>query len=143
MLKLEIIGRLGFDAQVKEAAGFDKKHIAMSVAHSDYTKDERGERVETTTWINVKWYSEGGNLLQHLKKGSQVFIRGRMRVNVYQDRSGSSVAGINVIASEVEIVTFAKQENAPTAGSAQGKEVQIFPQRNSSEEFEQKDDLPF
>lgn len=143
MLKLEIIGRLGFDAQVKEAAGFDKKHIAMSVAHSDHTKDERGERVETTTWVNVKWYSEGGNLLQYLKKGSQVFIRGRMRVNVYQDRSGSSVAGINVIASEVEIVTFAKQENAPAAGSAQEKEVQIFPQRNSSEEFEQKDDLPF
>lgn len=146
MLKVEIIGRLGFDAQLKEAAGFDKKHVSMSVAHSEYSRDETGERVEKTTWVNVTWYSEGGNLLQHLKKGAQVFIRGRLRVNVYQDRTGNWVAGINLTASEVEIVTFVKQEEV-TQAPTQNREVQIFPNRKEFEQEESKqwhtDDLPF
>lgn len=149
MIKAEIIGRLGFDAQVKEAAGFDKKHIAMSVAHTEYSRDERGERTETTIWVNVKWYSEGGNLLQHLKKGAQVFIRGRQRISVYQDKSGNWVAGINITASEIEITAFAKQENAPA--QTQERSANIFPGRKEQPSAEavvnnfemESDDLPF
>lgn len=143
MLKVELIGRLGYDAQVKTLEN-GKSQVNMSVAHSEYSKDQQGNRLETTLWVNVTWYSDGGNILQHLKKGASVFIRGRQRVNVYQDKKGDYVAGISITVSEIELVGFpAKQEDTQFS-----REEQIFPGRNAqqheaTDNAAETDDLPF
>ena len=72
MLKVEIIGNIGNDAETKEFGG--KKYVSFSVAHTEYQKDEQGNRTDLTTWCSVLWFGEGGGLLPYLKRGAKVFV---------------------------------------------------------------------
>lgn len=101
MLKAEIIGTIGADAEVKDFSG--KKYVSLSVACNDYAKDQQGNRTEMTTWVSVLWYGDGGGLLPYLKKGAKVFIRGNLKAKAYTDKHGSAQASININASEVQL----------------------------------------
>ncbi len=124
MLKAEIIGNIGADAEVKEFNG--KKYVSFSVAHTEYQKDEQGNRTDQTTWVSVLWYGEGGGLLPYLK------VRGNLKVKMYTDRNGNQQAAINVSASEVQLCGVKGETSTPQAG------VQVQQPTN-----EQGDDLPF
>lgn len=130
MLKAEIIGNIGADAEVKEFNG--KKYVSFSVAHTEYQKDEQGNRTDQTTWVSVLWYGEGGGLLPYLKRGVKVFVRGNLKVKMYTDRNGNQQAAINVSASEVQLCGVKGETSTQQAG------VQVQQPTN-----EQADDLPF
>lgn len=80
MLVAEVIGNLGSDALIKDFSG--RKYVSMSVAHSVFSKDQNGNRQESTVWVSVLWYGEGGGIFPYLKKGSKVFVRGREKCEV-------------------------------------------------------------
>ena len=131
MLKVEIIGNIGNDAEIKEFGG--KKYVSFSVAHTEYQKDEQGNRTDLTTWCSVLWFGEGGGgLLPYLKRGAKVFVRGNLKVKMYTDRNGKQQAAINVSASEVQLCGV-KGET-----STQQADVQVQQPTN-----EQGKDLPF
>lgn len=131
MLKAEIIGNIGNDAEIKEFGG--KRYVSFSVAHTEYQKDEQGNRTEQTTWVSVLWFGEGGGgLLPYLKRGSKVFVRGNLKVKIYTDRNGNQQAAINVSASEVQLCGVKGETSTLQAG------VQVQQPTN-----EQGDDLPF
>lgn len=116
MLKAELIGNLGNDAEIKEFGG--KKYVALSVATTEYAKDDQGNRTDVTTWVNVLWYGEGGGLFAYLKKGVKVFVRGNLRAKMYADKQGVQQVSINVNASEVQLcgskMDASPQQPAPT-----------------------------
>lgn len=130
MLKLEIIGNIGSDAEVKEFGG--KKYVSFSVACTEYSKDQKGNKTEYTTWVSILWYGDGGGLFTYLKKGAKVFVRGKFKVDMYTDRNGNQQAAINVSASEVQLCGVKGETSTPQAG------VQEQQPTN-----EQGDDLPF
>ena len=101
MLQCEVIGNIGNDAEIKEFSG--KKYVSFNVAHSERRKDANGTPVESTTWVSVLWYGDGGGLLPYLKRGAKVFVRGNLKVKMYTDRNGNQQAAINVGASEVQL----------------------------------------
>jgi single-strand DNA-binding protein len=136
MLQCEVIGNLGNDAEIKDFGG--KKYVSFSVAHSEVSKDQQGNRVEQTTWVSVLWYGEGGKLLQYLKKGSKVFVRGRQHVKLYADKNGNAQVAINVNASEV-ILCGVRGETDNT-GKGGGIPMQQPPQVPTNDV---PDDLPF
>ena len=51
MLKVEIIGNLGADAEIKESNG--SKFVVMRVAHTSKYTDQNGQPHESTTWVDV------------------------------------------------------------------------------------------
>ncbi len=110
MLQLEIIGNLGNDAEIKEFSG--KKYVSMNVAHSEKKRDANGSVLETTTWVSVLWYGDGGNLTQYLKRGCKVFVRGRLSLKTYQDKHGNNQIAVNVNANEVTLCGL-KGESQP------------------------------
>ena len=121
MLKAELIGNLGNDAEIKEFGG--KKYVALSVATTEYAKDEQGNRADVTTWVNVLWYGEGGGLFAYLKKGAKVFVRGNLRAKLYADKQGVQQVSINVNASEVQLCgskTEASPQQTAPATPAKG-----------------------
>ncbi len=137
MLVSEIIGNIGADAEIKNFGG--KKYVSFSVAHSDYTKDQIGNKIEQTTWVSILWYGDGGGLFQYLKKGVKVFVRGRQRVKLYTDRNGITQFAINVNATEVILCGMrGESDNAPKSSVG-------LPQTQSSSPItdEASDDLPF
>lgn len=118
MLKAEIIGTIGADAEVREFSG--KKYVSLSVACNDYAKDQQGNRTETTTWVSVLWY--GGGLLPYLKKGTKVFIRGNLKAKAYTDKQGAAQASININAFEVQLCGFKSDGNSNTTTSAPARQ---------------------
>lgn len=130
MLKAEIIGTIGADAEVREFSG--KKYVSLSVACNDYAKDQQGNRTETTTWVSVLWYGDGGGLLPYLKKGAKVFIRGNLKAKAYTDKQGAAQASININAFEVELCGFKSDGNSNTTTQA-----------TTTKASSQNNDLPF
>lgn len=128
MLQLEVIGNLGSDAEIKEFGG--KKYVSMNVAHSEKRKDGN----ESTVWVSVLWYGEGGNLLQYLKKGAKVFLRGRLVPKAYVDKNNQPQCSVNMYANEVNLCGGKAESQAPVQ-DAQQHQAPIPP---SGEE-----DLPF
>lgn len=132
MLQLEVIGNIGNDAVIKEFSG--NKYVSFNVASSESHKDANGNKVETTTWVSVLMYGDGGGLLQYLKRGTKVFVRGKMRAKVYSDKSNVAQCAINVMAGEVNLCGV-RGENNNASGNANAAPAASVQQP--------ADDLPF
>ena len=153
MLQIEVIGNLGSDAEIKEING--KKYVSFSVADSYRGADSQGNRVERTNWVSVLWYGDGGRLFPYLKKGTQVFVRGRMSIREWNDRTGEKQFSINANASEVTLCGGRVESQEPAASPAGGagygsqypqthQAVQEFRQNNGLAALASgEDDLPF
>lgn len=101
MLKVEIIGNLGSDAEIKIFN--EKKYVSFSVAHSEKRVDANGIVNEKTTWLSVLKYGDGKNILQYLKKGTKVFVRGNLYAKLYNDQRGGVGVSLNVNADEIQL----------------------------------------
>lgn len=107
MLKAEIIGNLGHDATTRQING--KDYVCFDVAHGERQNGER-----RTVWISILWAGNGGNLLQYLRKGATVFVRGDFTVKIYTNREGVATISQTIMAREVQICTFAEREQPQT-----------------------------
>lgn len=104
MLTAEVIGNLGADAEVKNG-----EYIAFRVAHNEKTKTIDSV-IETTTWVSVSMSLEKKVLLQYLKKGTCVYVRGNLRCRVYVGNDGHHHAGVNLRALHVELCGGPRQQ---------------------------------
>lgn len=122
MIKLTMIGRLGGNAEVRDAAG--RKVISFSVAHSESYTDRSGVRQEKTTWVKCSlWRDEGRTTIaEYLKKGTQVYVEGMPSVTSYQKQDGTTGVSLELNVISVELLG-GKQDAAPAVqdpASAQG-----------------------
>lgn len=108
MLKLDLIGNLGADVQIKESDG--RKFASCRVAHTDNWKDKDGIRHEQTTWIDVI-LSADSNLIPYLKTGTMVYVRGNMSTRVYSSEKDRCMkAGITLRAESIQLLSSKKTE---------------------------------
>lgn len=103
MFRVEIIGNLGADAEVKESNG--TKFVTMRIAHTDSYKDDAGNKHEKTVWIDATMNDADSKLLPYLKQGVKVFVRGNGSLRVYSSPKDRCMkAGITVSVREIELV---------------------------------------
>lgn len=147
MLVAEIIGNIGNDAQVKDFNG--KKYTAFNVAHSEKFKNQQGVETERTTWVSVLKPGESG-LVQYLKKGTPVFVRGELSFKQYTDSNHQTQIGVNCLAREVQLLPGSRRDqNQQQPGQATATAQQPAPATNSQPAQEApaeggtNDDLPF
>lgn len=100
MLKCEFVGHIGSDAEIKELNG--KRFISFNVATSERYKDVQGQTVTRTTWISCLKPGEG-QVVNYLKRGTQVFCRGDLTAKPYTGRNGIE-AGLNCRVTELELL---------------------------------------
>lgn len=109
--KIAIIGNLGSDP-VTKAVG-ENTVTTFSVATSEKIKGD-----EQTTWFRVNGWNKLGQLAEeHLKKGSKVYLEGRLSQNTYTDKEGASRTSLEVRLSDLQFLT-PKQEGEPKAKAA-------------------------
>ena len=111
MLQLEAIGNLGADATIKEFNG--QKFIAFNVAHTESYTDQQGQKHENTTWVSCLKFGES-KVINYLKKGTSVFVRGELAVKVYTS-NGTPQAGVNCKVRELQL--FGGSRSEQQAGS--------------------------
>ncbi len=150
MLQIEIIGNLGQDAEIKEFNG--QRYISFSIAHTESFTDARGERQKRTVWVSCLKYGENG-VINYLKKGTSVFVRGDLSVKMYST-NGTLQAGINCRVKELQLLGGNRQEQAqgqtyaapaPAAHSPAPSYSPSYtaPAPSYQQPAEEGDDLPF
>ena len=83
--RVQLIGRLGKDPEGKFTPT-GKKVVHFSVAVSNRWKSKEGETKEYTEWVNIEAWGRLGEVCQeYLKKGSLVFLEGRLKTDRYED----------------------------------------------------------
>lgn len=90
--KVMLIGRLGADPDVRTFPSNGGKVCNLRIATSERWKDKStGENKEKTEWHTVAIFTEGLVRVceQYLKKGSKVFIEGKLSTRKWQDQSGN------------------------------------------------------
>lgn len=140
MLIVEVIGNLGADAIIKDLNG--QKYIAFSVAHTESYTDSHNQRRERTTWVSCLKYGESA-VINYLKKGTRVFIRGELSAKTYE-AGGTVQVGINCRVRGLQLLGGNRTEQTdaqPAAAPAQTPASAYTPQ--SAAYQQQDDDLPF
>lgn len=88
--KVMLIGNLGADPEIRSFQNGGKV-ANLRIATSESWKDRQtGERKEKTEWHTVAIFSEGlvGVVERYLKKGSKVFVEGKLQTRKWQDQNG-------------------------------------------------------
>lgn len=102
MFKVEFIGNLGADAEIKESNG--SKFVTMRVAHTDKWTTESGEKREITTWADVTMSNTESKVIPFLKSGVKIFVRGNGSLRLYSSPTEKKMkAGIQCSATEIEL----------------------------------------
>lgn len=103
MIKVEVIGNLGADAQLQVVNG--NKFVSFRVANTDaWTDKQTGEIKKSTQWISCSLNGDGGSLAPYLKKGTKVFIRGNAQFVIFSSaKTHKMEVGVNLFVREIEL----------------------------------------
>ena len=120
MLKATIIGNLGGDPDMRYAAS-GSPMLRFNVASNYRTRTPEGEYQDRTEWVRV---TGTGNcsvtLSQYLKKGSRVYVEGRLEARPWTDQQGQIRSGLEVLANEVQFMSSRADDEARGSGDFGG-----------------------
>jgi single-strand DNA-binding protein len=114
--KVMLVGRLGRDPETRFTGG-GQAVANFSVATDETFKDRNGERQKRTEWHKiVVWGKQAEIAQQYLKKGSLVFIEGRIQSREWQDKEGQKRTSFEIVASNFRMLG-GRGEGAAAAGA--------------------------
>jgi single-strand DNA-binding protein len=119
--KVMLIGNLGADPEVRSFQNGGKV-CNLRIATSETWKDRQtGERKEKTEWHTVAIFSEGlvGVAESYLRKGSKVYIEGKLQTRKWQDQSGNDRYSTEVVLQGPGAV-MTMLDGAPGGGGQRG-----------------------
>ena len=101
--RVQLIGRLGKDPEGKFTPT-GKKVAHFSLAVSNRWKNKSGETKESTEWVNIEAWGRLGEVCQeYLKKGSLIYIEGRLKTDKYEDK-GETKYFTKIVAQALEFL---------------------------------------
>ena len=104
MNKVILIGRLGRDPETRFMPNGEAV-CNFSVATSESWKDQNGQRQERTEWHNITMYRRLAEIAgQYLKKGSQVYLEGKIQSRKYTDKNGVERTAYDIIVNEMKML---------------------------------------
>jgi single-strand DNA-binding protein len=114
-----LVGRLGRDPETRYTSG-GQAVANFSVATDESYKDRNGERQKRTEWHKiVVWGKQAEIAQQYLKKGSLVFIEGRIQSREWQDKEGQKRTSFEIVANNFRMLG-GRAEGAAAAGAGGG-----------------------
>jgi single-strand DNA-binding protein len=145
--KAIIVGHLGADPDIKQTKE-GKSFGTLSVATSDTWTSRDGEKVENTEWHRVKvWDKQAEFAGKYLRKGSLVYVEGKIETRKYDDKEGVTRYTTEIKAHSLQGLdrrekgsTDGGESTAPSDGASYQRPAGL----PSKEELENMDDdLPF
>jgi single-strand DNA-binding protein len=102
--KVILIGNLGRDPETRYMP--DGGAITnISIATTDTWKDKQGEKQEKTEWHRVAFFGRLAEIAgEYLKKGSQVYVEGRLQTRKWQDKDGNDKYTTEIVADRMQML---------------------------------------
>jgi single-strand DNA-binding protein len=147
--KVTLIGNLGKDPEVQT---FDTyKKAAFSLATTEYSRDKEGNELQHTEWHNiVMWRGLAEIAEQYLRKGSQVYIEGKIRTRSFDAKDGTKKYITEIQADNLVLLGGRKEGGSenniqPQNSNLHGHPAQqvVPPITEPSAQQNDHDDLPF
>ena len=103
--KVILVGNLGQDPQSR-AMPSGKAVVNLRIATTDQWRDKQtGENKENTEWHTVVMFDRLAEIAaEYLRKGSQVYIEGRLRTRKWQDKEGNDRYSTEVVANDMQML---------------------------------------
>jgi len=152
--KVILVGRLGRDPETRYTGG-GQAVANFSVATDETYKDKNGERQKRTEWHKiVVWGKQAEIAQQYLKKGSLIFIEGRIQSREWQDKEGQKRTSFEIVANNFRMLGGRGDGGGSGGGGGAtggGRATEEFDQAGPSEEAGaahggpeiSDDDIPF
>ena len=148
--KVILVGNLGRDPEMKyTASGAAIANITVATSES-WNDKQSGERVEKTEWHRVVAFQRLAEIMgEYLKKGSQVYIEGKLQTRKWQDQNGQDRYTTEVVANDMQMLG-SRGGDAGNRGQGAGSgfrnnppaQQQAAPADSGSGGFDD-DDIPF
>lgn len=136
--KVILVGNLGRDPETRYQA--DGGAITnISIATTSSWKDKSGEKQEATEWHRISFFGKLAEIAgEYLKKGSQVYVEGKLRTRKWQDKDGQDKYTTEVIADAMQML------GGKPEGARQEESKPASKPAKSSGHFDDMDsDFPF
>lgn len=128
--RMQLIGNVGKDPESKYT-GSGKLMVSFSVAVGNSWKDASGEKRTDTEWINVEAWGKLAEIIQqYVKKGSSVYVEGRLKTDKYEAKDGETKYFTKIVASSMQLL-------GGRNSSQKSEEVE------ASAELPPEEDIPF
>ena len=102
--KVILVGRLGKDPETRYMTNGEAV-TNVSLATSENFKDKSGEKQERTEWHNLVFYRRLAEIAgEYLKKGTQIYVEGRIQTRKWQDKEGKDRYTTEIIVNEMQML---------------------------------------
>ena len=155
--KVMLIGRLGQDPEIRYTQS-GSAVANTTIATNDYWTDKQGEKQERTEWHSLVLWGRLADLAQsYLKKGSQVYVEGRLQTRDWEDQQGQKHYKTEVVVTNMQFLDSKNVDGgipkeggssnySATSASTQDSESTLDPgnaQETTPDDGFIKDDIPF
>ena len=138
--KVIVVGNLGADPDSRTMpSGNAVTNISVATSES-WNDKETGEKQEKTEWHRVVFFGRLAEIAsEYLKKGSQVYVEGKLQTRKWEDKEGNERWTTEIIANQMQMLGERMSQGTSNQGN-------VTKQNTSSNEFvdeEFDDDIPF
>ena len=136
-----LIGNVGRDPEVRYLEGNNGAKVAtFTLATTERYRDRNGETRENTEWHNiVAWRNTADVVEKFVRKGTQLYIEGRIRTRSWDDQTGNKRYTTEIIADTLQLLGKKSDNPAaqggyqPQGGYQQAQPAYQQPQQNYSQ----------
>lgn len=149
--KVILVGNLGRDPETRYMP--DGGAITnISIATTSQWKDKNGEKQEATEWHRISFFGKLAEIAgEYLKKGSQVYVEGRIRTRKWQDKDGTDKYSTEIVADSMQMLGSRQGMGGGDGGggdyakaSSGGGGAKPAPAKGGAAKFDDMDDdIPF
>lgn len=130
--KVLLIGNLGKDPETRYMPSGGAV-CNFSIATTDRYKDKQGQQQEKTEWHNITMYNRLAEIAaQYLKKGSSVYVEGRLQTRKWQDKTGADRYTTEIIADQMQMLGSRGGSGGGQGGGGQDTGYDDFNQEYSA-----------
>jgi single-strand DNA-binding protein len=148
--KVILVGNLGKDPEIKyTASGTAIANLTLATSES-WNDKQSGEKVEKTEWHRVVAFQRLAEIMgEYLRKGSQVYIEGKLQTRKWQDQNGQDRWTTEVVANDMQMLGARGGEGGgqPQGGGGGFRKnpepQQQAPAKPASDNDFADDDIPF
>jgi single-strand DNA-binding protein len=137
--KVMIIGNVGLEPESR-SLNDGTTVVRLSVATTEKWVDKKTlEKKELSEWHTIELFGKvADNVVRYVKKGSKIYIEGKIKSEKYKDKDGIDRKSLKIIAKDFQILTPRDKDNNETQGSFNNNQV-----TNTTNESFDDDDIPF
>jgi single-strand DNA-binding protein len=146
--KVILLGNVGKDPEIRSTGG-GTLVANLSLATSERYKDKGGEWQKRTEWHNLVGYARGAEILRdYVKKGSKLYVEGRITTRSWDDKeTGKKAYRTEIVVDEISLLSPAEGSNGRPASSGRDSQSRTSRHSEPADEFGSvgitDDDIPF